>query len=129
GREASTGGQHSIAIGREAIVGLGANYAVAIGSGARVDLAANNAVAIGPGAIANEANTIVLGTSDHVVIIPGNLKVLGDLQVLGGAKTSLSWIAPSDDIIAEIPTPIVARADDKAEGLEERSLTLRNPGR
>lgn len=109
----------NIAIGQGAMAYL--ERSIAIGSGA--EAWGRNAVAIGPGAVVNEDNTIVLGTPGHIVIIPGELKVLG------GAKTSLNWIAPSDDVIAEIPTPIVARADEDAEGLEERSLTLRNPGR
>lgn len=94
---------------------------IAIGNGAEAYY--ERSVAIGPGAIAQEAYTIVLGTADHTVIIPGELKVLG------GIKTNISWFAPSDNVIAEMSTPLQASQDDAEIGIDEKSLTIRNPGR
>lgn len=115
GSQAKTGSWEggNIAIGQGAIAYF--ERSIAIGSGA--EARANNAVAIGPGAIANEINTIVIGTPDHVVIIPGELRVLG-------LKSIITWIAPSDDVIQEISSPIHAN-----DGITQRTLILRNPGR
>lgn len=134
GNEAKADKDGSIAIGSQAesgsweggniAIGQGAmayfERSIAIGSGA--EAGGRNAVAIGPGAVVNEDNTIVLGTPGHIVIIPGELKVLGR------TRTSLSWIAPSDDIIAEMSGPLYARSDGEI-AVDEKSLTLRNPGR
>lgn len=109
----------NIAIGQGAMAYL--ERSIAIGSGA--EAWGRNAVAIGPGAVVNEDNTIVLGTPGHIVIIPG------ELRVLNGAKTSLSWIAPSDDVIAEMSGPLYARTEDGEIGVDEKTLTLKNPGR
>src|SRR5690606_1958694 len=103
----------NIAIGQGAIAYF--ERSIAIGSGA--EARANNAVALGPGAIANEINTIVIGTPDHVVIIPGQLRTLG-------LKSTITWMAPSDNIIQEITSPIHAN-----DGITQRTLILRNPGR
>lgn len=130
-------GDSSIALGHVAItseeaersVSLGADSqaygvsSVAIGDGALAVGA--GAVAIGPGAYADEDNIIALGNPGHTVIIPGNLDVLG--KITSGVKSNVSWIGPSDDVIAEIQTPI--EVTDPSGGQIEKQLTLKNPGR
>src|SRR5690606_21801005 len=130
-------GDSSIALGHVAItseesersVSLGANAgaygasSVAIGDAALAVGA--GAVAIGPGAYADADNIIALGNNGHTVIIPGNLNVLG--KITSGVKSNVSWIGPSDDVIAEIQTPI--EVTDPSGGQIEKHLTLKNPGR
>lgn len=118
GKETVTWGGGNVALGKSAIAV--AENAVAIGSGASAQ--APNAVAIGPGAIANEDNTIVLGTPEHKVVVPGNLTVQG--MVTG----SVTWIGPSDNIIAEIQNPIIAERGTVGSSVQKQ-LTLKNPGR
>lgn len=120
GSETTTAGGENIALGKGATA-LD-ERSVAIGSGAFVR--GSNSVVIGPGATVNADNTIVLGTPEHTVIIPG------DLEVLGGVKSAVSWIAPSDDVIAEVNKPIEAEwGISDSTGVTEKPLTLRNPGR
>lgn len=121
GQNTMTWGGENIAIGKDAEAY--SERSVAIGSGAlALD---DNSVAIGPGAIAEETNTIVLGTAEHVVIIPGNLDVLG--RIIGG----VTWFGPSDDVIAEIDNPIEVEWDEESSPplFTEKQLTLKNPGR
>ncbi len=66
-----TTGTSSIAIGYNSKT-VGA-YSVALGRGATVN--SLNSVAIGKDAVADENNTIVLGSADTTVYIPGNLVV------------------------------------------------------
>lgn len=118
--------------GRSVSLGAGSGAygasSVAIGDGASA-LGAG-AVAIGPGAFADADNIIVLGTTGHTVFIPGNLNVR-NLNALGRITGSLTWISPSDDVIAEIETPIEVEWDssDSPPFYTEKQLTLINPGR
>lgn len=130
-------GDSSIALGHGAItseesersVSLGADSqaygvsSVAIGDGALAVGA--GAVAIGPGAYADADNIIALGNNGHTVIIPGNLDVLG--RVKSGVRSNVSWIGPSDEVLAEITNPIEAELPGNA--YVEKTLTLKNPGR
>src|SRR5690606_7302907 len=135
-------GDSSIALGHSAFtldeaersVSLGAGSgaygasSVAIGDGASA--VGDGAVAIGPGAFADADNIIVLGTTGHTVIIPGNLNVR-NLNALGRITGSLTWISPSDDVIAEINNPIEVEWDEWSSPplYTEKQLTLKNPGR
>lgn len=135
GDSAMANSEASIAIGNNTMTYGGENIAlgkgaeaysersVAIGSGSLAY--GDNSVALGPGAFAEEANTIVLGTAEHVVIIPGNLDVLG--RIIGG----VTWFGPSDDVIAEIDNPIEVEWDEESSPplFTEKQLTLKNPGR
>ncbi len=110
GYGASSNGANSITIGRSAIAS-GIN-SIAIGSSANASSTnsialgggtanGSNAVAIGYGAVAG-ANTIALGNKDHIVSIPGslrisNLTITGNLVVegdtlLGGNKGSKTYL-------------------------------------
>lgn len=121
GNNTMTYGGENVALGKGAQAY--SERSVAIGSGSLAY--GDNSVALGPGAFAEEANTIVLGTAEHVVIIPGNLDVLG--RIIGG----VTWFGPSDDVIAEIDNPIEVEWDEESSPplFTEKQLTLKNPGR
>lgn len=124
GKETVTWGGGNVALGKSAMAV--SENAVAIGSGASAQ--GSNAVAVGPGASADTDNTIVLGTPEHKVVVPGNLDVLGG--VLRGVRSYVSWMGPTDDVIAELPNPLIAEEEaPPTQAITSKELVLKNPGR
>lgn len=121
GKETTTWGGGNIALGKSAMAV--SENAVAIGSNASAQ--GSNSVAIGPGALAEANNTIVLGTPEHKVVVPGSLDVLGG--VLRGIRNYVSWMGPSDDVLAEFPDRIEVQLPGSSR--VDKTFTLKNPGK
>lgn len=79
GYQAISSGDRSIAIG--AFSQVNAADGVAVGHSASVATAHTASVAIGPSAVTTAPYQVMLGTSSHVVVVPGHLRALGNASV------------------------------------------------
>jgi hypothetical protein len=99
GADTLADGTNSVAIGSGA--SARASDSVAIGEGATVDAAHSGSVAIGRGAASTGANQIALGSAQHVVLVQGTWRNLGDTQI-GDTDSRVGFFGSAGEIKQEV---------------------------